>query len=475
MNSFLSFLFISVSTLIHAQNYDFNWANALGNSTSSYGTSIATDSENNVYVLGKFEDTLDLDPGAGVFNVISNGGHDIFIQKLNINGELIWAKSIGGTMNDFGWEINIDNNGNILITGAYQNVVDFDPSASIENRTAVDFQDAFVLKLTSNGNFVWVASFGSSSSDVAFAMTTNSSNEVIVGGTFGGTVDFDPGTGITNRTAIGVGSDLFLVKLDENANFMWVNITGGAGSEIYRSIVVDNNDHIYAQGVYEGTVDFDPGIGTANETSNGGEDSFIQKFENSGSLTWAKVYGGSGSVYGVCHDVDGNGNVYSAGYFTGTADLDPGAGTENVTTGLGQFDWNIFIQKLDSSGNWVWGKMIASPSGGEQPTDIVVNDAGEVFLTGYGGETTDFDPGTATYNLTTAGSWDFFLLTLDVAGDFVWAQNWGAEMPDYTKAMTIDNQGSIYLTGSFQDTVDFDHGANVYDLISGGADYFLLN
>lgn len=474
MTKLFTLFVLSLTTSIYAQNYNFGWANSNGNTSASYGTSVATDSENNVYVIGTFEGTLDLDPGAGVANVISNGGQDIFIQKLDPAGNLIWVKSIGGSMNDFGWQICVDNNENILIAGSFNDVVDFDPNAGIENHTAAAFLDAFILKLTNDGTFQWVAAFGSVSADVAFVLATNTNNEVIAGGIFKGTVDFDPGVGVNNQTSTGSASDAYLLKLDADGLFMWVNLTSGASYEEYRSIAVDDNDNIYAQGVYQGTVDFDPGAGVVNETSAGLEDSFIQKFNNDGTLAWAKVFGGTGSVFGICSDIDGSGNVYTSGYFTGTADLDPGVGTANVSTNLGAFDWNIFIQKLDVLGNFVWGKMIASPSGGEQPADIVVNDAGDVFLTGYCGQTTDFDPGAGTYNLTSAGSYDFFLLQLDANGEFVWAENWGAEMPDYTKAIAMDDQGSLFLTGFFQDTVDFDFSTNVSELVAGGADYFLL-
>src|SRR5690606_26678071 len=103
--------------------------------------------------------TVDFDPGNGVFNLTSADFEDIFISKLDANGNFVWAKRIGGTGSDFGYAISIDNNGNIYTTGAFMGTADFDPGTGSYTMSSSGFFDAFILKLDANGNFVWAKQF----------------------------------------------------------------------------------------------------------------------------------------------------------------------------------------------------------------------------------------------------------------------------------------------------------------------------
>src|SRR5674476_1418906 len=123
------------------------------------------------------------------------------------------------------------------------------------------------------------------------------------------------------------------------------------------------------------------------------------------SLVWAKNMGGASDDYVNSIAVDASGNVYTTGYFLGTVDFDPGAGTYNLTSAGG---YDIFIIKLDASGNFVWAKNMGASSGAssDQGFSIAVDASGNVYTTGLFTGTADFDPGAGTYNLTSAGSGD---------------------------------------------------------------------
>src|SRR5674476_671097 len=120
------------------------------------------------------------------------------------------------------------------------------------------------------------------------------------------------------------------------------------------------------------------------------------------SLVWAKNMGGASDDYVNSIAVDASGNVYTTGYFLGTVDFDPGAGTYNLTSAGG---YDIFISKLDASGNFVWAKNMGGASD-DRGTSIAVDASGNVYTTGSFRGTADFDPGAGTYNLTSAGSGD---------------------------------------------------------------------
>ena len=128
----------------------------------------------------------------------------------------------------------------------------------------------------------------------------------------------------------------------------------GWASRCWRGrISVDAAGNVYTTGFFSRTVDFDPGAETANLTSAGAADIFVSKLDNAGNFVWARNMGGTSGDFdvGLGVIVDAAGNVYTTGYFNGTADFDPGAGTANLTSAGGA---DIFISKLDNAGNFVW-------------------------------------------------------------------------------------------------------------------------
>jgi len=294
--------------------------------------------------------TADFDPNAGVYNLTAIGLRDIYIQKLDFNGNFIWAKSMGGTDYDGGGAIAIDNLGNIFTTGAFQDTVDFDPNTGIHNLTAVGGfnSDIYIQKLDSSGNFLWAKSMGGTSSDIGRDIVVDNLGNVYTTGYFEKNVDFDPNTGVYNLTASGTNGyyDVFIQKLDANGNFLWAKSMGSTGFDMGTSITLDNLGNVYSTGGFQGTVDFDPGPGssylTALTVSN--QDIYIQKLDSSGNFIWAKSMGGIGNNgTGESIVVDNSGNIYTTGFFKDTVDFDPNADTCNLVS-AGNYD--IFIQKL---------------------------------------------------------------------------------------------------------------------------------
>jgi len=179
--------------------------------------------------------------------------------------------------------------------------------------------------LSALGDFVWAMGLGSPGFDAGSDIAVDGDGNVYTTGYFSGNVDFDPGPGTAYLTAAGYwASDIFVSKLDTNGNFVWAINMGGTGYEEGAGIAVDGNGNIYITGYFNGTSDFDPGLGVANLTSAGREDIFISKLDANGNYLWVKGMGGSEVDQGYSIAVDREGNVYTTGYFQGTADFDPG-------------------------------------------------------------------------------------------------------------------------------------------------------
>ncbi len=386
------------------------WAKQIGGANMDIGYSATVDAFGSVYTTGFFSGTVDFDPGIGVFNLTSTGGPgyaDIFISKLDASGNFLWAKRMGGAANgNTGTSVILDASGNVYTTGGFTGTSDFDPGIGVFNLTSAGLYDIFISKLDAAGNFVWAKTMGGSSTEFGLSMKIDASGNLYTTGYFAGTVDFDPGIGIFNITSLFGSRDVFISKLDANGNFVWAKTMGGSGMENGNGISVDASGNIYTVGIFEGTADFDPGIGVFNLTSAGLDDIFISKLDAAGNFVWAKAIGQTANDIGKSIALDASGNVYTTGHFTGTVDFDLGPGIFNLTTPAGSID--VFILKLDSSGNFVWAKSLSGPSS-ETANSIAIDAAGNVDIVGSFVGPTDFEPGPGVFNLTSFGPFDVFV------------------------------------------------------------------
>jgi len=127
---------------------NFNWAKQIGGGGYASLSSITQDASGNIYATGSFVHTADMDPGTGTVYLTSAGLSDVFISKMDTNGELIWVKQMGGNDNDLGNSITLDGSGNIYTTGAFGGTVEFDPGLSVYNLTSIGASDIFIHKMS---------------------------------------------------------------------------------------------------------------------------------------------------------------------------------------------------------------------------------------------------------------------------------------------------------------------------------------
>jgi hypothetical protein len=459
---FLTALIGLFTSVIHnASSQNFVWAKQMGGgSYNELGASIVTDVSGNVYTLGNFQGTADFDPGAGTQTLVSMGGTDVYISKLDASGNFIWIKQIGGTGNEFATGMALDASGNIYITGGVQNTVtDFDPSSGNYMITSSGFAGNFyVCKLDASGNFLWANETAGSSNAIA---VDNAGNVYTTGG-FGGSVDFDPGVGTYTLTTVSNDEDIFVRKLDASGNFVWAKQMGSPttnpSSNRGNAIAVDASGNVYTTGFFAGNgEDFDPGSGTylLSSIDQYTQDIFISKLNSSGNFVWAKQIGGDSAKVGNAIAVDASGNVYTTGYISGTADFNPGSGNYSLTS-TGNAD--MFVSKLDVSGNFVWAKLTGG-SDNDRGTAITVDNMGNSYTIGLFTGTVDFDPGIGMHSLTSAGGVDISIRKLNSSGNFLWADQMGGSNSDIGFSITLDSSGAVYSTGEFYSAnADFNPG-----------------
>ena len=192
-----------------------------------------------------------------------------------------------------------------------------------------------------------------------------------------------------------------------------VSVFGGNSHTINSSVAVDSSGNVYTTGGFIGTVDFDPGSGTLNLISAGSADVFVSKLNSSGNLIWAKKFGGTSEDVGHSLTVDSTGNVYTTGFFQGTADFDPSDQTSNLTSVDGN---DVFLSKLNSSGNLTWVKKFGGNLA-QVGYSITGDSSGNVYASGSFQSEVDFDPSDVTTNFSAKGATDVFVLKLTPSGE----------------------------------------------------------
>jgi len=325
---------------------NFLWSRSFGDATDEdHGNSIAVDASGNVYTTGNFKGTLDFDPGAATASLTADY-IDVFVSKLDANGNYVWAKKMGGTSYDYGYGITVDASGYVYITGAFRFTnCDYDPGPGVVYLSTYADSEEFIVKLNAAGNLVWAkqTNTGAYNYSNGFAIAVDASGNVYTTGSFKGTSDFDPGPGTANLVAGGL-NDGFALKLNSNGDFVWIKQMGGCQIEDYGTCIkLDASANVYVVGVFQATADFDPGPATFELQSAGGTDVYVSKLNSAGNFLWAGKFGGGGSDYGSSVAVDGAGNIYTTGYFNPWSDFDPGQGEIDLTTFGGD---DVFIDKL---------------------------------------------------------------------------------------------------------------------------------
>lgn len=464
---FLILYFFCFQWNVFSQN--LNWTQSIGQQNgSSKGLSITTDTKGNIYTTGYFGDTPDFDYSSGTYTLTSKGQTDVFITKHDSSGHLKWAKSVGGIHNDEGHSITLDNSGNILITGIFNDTVDIDPNPlSTYFLEGTWFNNVFILKLDSNGNFIWAKKINYA---VARSITSDKAKNIYLTGSFSFSTDFDLGTNIDTLRNLG-NSDAFLLKLDSMGNNIWVkNIGASSASVDGNCVALDTSENIYVTGNYDGTSDFNPGSSTNLLHSAGSTDVFILKLDNNGNYIWSKKMGGTGMDRSSELIVDENKNIYTTGFFEYTVDFNPhivGTYTLNAAYGL-----NSFVSKLDSSGNFLWAKNIGGTISNNTATGIAKDDFNNLYITGSYMNTTDFDPGIDSFYvyMTTFNYHNYaYILKLDSIGNFINVKVFGNGCYNaFSEAVAIDIQGNVLNTGSFYGTGDFDPSNSTQNLTSKG-------
>ncbi len=343
---------------IFLAKYDANgnvlWArSAVGKSsvihTGDEALSVAVDILGNAYITGYFTSTSIT---FGSTTLSNSGSTDIFLTKYDINGNVLWAKTTGGTSyyNDVASSVVVDASGNAYITGNYYDTIIF-ASDTLKN-TSIN-PSIFLTKYDANGNVIWAEGTGGTSGDDATSVTVDVSGNIYLTGYFGagdnGNITF--GT----DTLINAGEyDIFLAKYNTNGNVLWASSAGGTGEDMAYSLATDTLGNVYVTGYFDS-----PSIifGSTTLTNSAIWNIFLTKYNASGTVVWARNVGGIGNNYAYSVAVDALGNTYVAGNYNSS---------------------DTVLEKYDTAGNKRW----AESEGGAGVTCVAVDNSENTYVAG---------------------------------------------------------------------------------------------
>ena len=420
-------VFCFLFCILDAQTPEWVWANHGGSSSSDMGVSIIVDSNNYSYVTGEFRDVATF----GSTVLTSAGEDDIYIAKMDTNGNWIWAKRAGGSNQDFGSSIILDNLGNVYVTGDHDNNADF-------GSTILGGNGIYVTKLDNNGNWLWTEHADASQS-------TGIDVDALGNAYITGIISWNGDFGDYHLDSNGQ-DDIFVAKISSNGTWLRVENAGGTESDYAFDIDVDTGGNAYITGYFKDSASF----GVYNLISYGHRDIFVCKINSTGVWSMATNAGGVSWDSGQDIYLDNTGNIYCTGFFYSEATF----GTSNIT-GYGSND--IFVSKLDNSGNWLW----TNYAGGlyvDTGWGIKVDSNMNTWITG------DYMYGATfgTTNLSSYGVVDLFVAQLDGSGNWNWAINAGSNWYEYSYDLDLDNSDNGYITGKFQNTITFQDTMSSY-------------
>lgn len=415
------------NNLLFAKYPDFQWAKRAGGSLNDNARSIATDNSGNSFITGYFRGSVNF----GLINLTSAGGSDIFVAKYDASGNVLWAKRIGGSGNDYGRYIETDGSGNAIVTGEFFGSVTFG-SVTL---TCAGSSDIFIAKYDASGDVQWAKRAGGTGLDSGFGVDADwSGNIIIITGYFYGTATFD------SYTLTSAGSyDIFIAKYDASGNVLWATRAGGKEYDLGDGIIIAESGGSIITGHFNGSATF----GSITLASAGGSDIFIAKYDAAGNVLWAKKAGGTGNDFGYNVTRDGSYNGVITGSFQGSATF----GSITLTS-AGSND--IFIAKYDPSGNVLWARR-AGGANYDSGQSIAADESNSSVVTGF------FD-GSATFGtttLTSAGSRDIFIVKYDDSGNVLWASRAGGKDMDMGYGIAADGSGDIIVTGNFNGSATF--------------------
>ncbi|MFK7969429.1 MAG: T9SS type A sorting domain-containing protein [Bacteroidia bacterium] len=390
------------------------WATDFNGDQNDFPMDVAVDGSGNIYVAGAFNGTVDFDPGIGTASRTSRGWTDAFLLKLNENGTFQWVVTFGGVntnnAQDGADAIALDAAGNVYLVGSFEgSFININPLGSVSFQSAINDQNIFLIKYNSNGIRQWSKNMGSTTlDDRARDVAIGPNGNVFITGYFAGSCDFNPSVAGGTLSSFGA-EDGFVASYTSLGTYRWARRLGGVNNDDSWGIAVANDGNVGICGKFM----ISANIGGNNLTSTGSEDCYVASYTNNGTNNWALKMGGTSNDLATRMAADGCGHFYVAGFFEGTADFDPGAGTYNLIGPVSGFPGPqrsaYFLARYNADGTFGWAGTSNANAGRTRPWGLALDGCEDLYMIGGFNATQDFNITAGTATRTHTGGGDIFL------------------------------------------------------------------
>ena len=282
---------------------------------------------------------------------------------------------------------------------------------------------------------VWSHAFVVPDAQAIRCLAVGNDGSLYIGGYFRGKSPFGTATEVDRE------ADGFFAKMSKAGKLLWNIELTGPGPDTVDTIAVDNSGNVLVAGSMAETLAF----GRDQLTSAGADDMFVAKYNADGKRIWAKRFGGTD--VDAFHSVvtDKNGNTYATGVFRGQFSM-----TGRQVTSAGKAD--VLVIKLAADGNVAWLRSLGG-SEDDYGRSLAIDSQGDVLLAGEFSDTIKL----ATTRLSSTGNRDILLAKFNAEGELRWAKSFGTTMDELIFDIAVDPADHIAITGSFDDTIAFDH------------------
>ena len=461
---------------------ELGWVKTFGGKDAEFIRATKCDPQGNIINIGAFRDSVDFDPGPGQYFLYGNPSfQSIFIQKLDADGNFIWAMGITGSDHMVPRDIEVGSDGSIYATGIfYGHIVDFNPDPNqVEYiNGSVNAHSMYLLKLDSQGGFEW-AQVQSGATASTFLEIDTAGNLYQIG-TFNNVMDKSPDRTIFDSIQPQVvgKDDFFIQKLDSTGNQLWFKTISGLDTVQAHALKVNQQGEVVVAGFFKGQVDFDPDAASFNLMSgNSGSASsgFVLWLTPAGNFTNAVALQGNGNSKIIEVEMDYSGNLLIAGTYSGQLDFDPGAGVSNTSSSNAE---GYFIEKFDNNGTMVWEHHYENSLEHMESysLNVVMTNPNSIFVGGaFYNTDLKLEPGKVNgKTLINFQNRDMFIVNHDSTGAVKWGYGYGGTGADVIFDLFTDGQ-FLYYSGYFMYNISFDpYNPGNITYTNGSFDAFIL-
>lgn len=479
------------------ENKNSNFSFALGGDKYDAGKIIAIDNDSNLYSVGYFQGTINLDVTGGLIEVSSvgnsliNSAIDIYVAKYSPEKKLIWSFSIGSSGKDMPIDFKMDGDGNFYLTGYFSGLADFNPDLSVENNLDAETgRDIFLAKYNNDGKFQWAKKIGNpekipfTDNDLRFEEPRSiaiKGDNLYLTGVFDESINLDdPNQSTENNTFSSHPKvrNVFLAKYSLDGTYLNGGVVGGAARDEASAIQINDEGDVYLTGYFIGKSNFDLKNDKNTKASIFSDDDFdifLAKYDNDFNFIFVKQWGGEGNDMPATNglEIDKNKDLYLSGTFSGTMTMG-----KNLTS-HGESD--VFFVKMDNLGKIIFAKSFGGVKS-ERSTGIKLDNLGDLYLTGSFKTISYFNTGKeakALISISDGLSSDGFLVKYSSIGDYLWAINTGGSVSlesesQSTENLVIDKDNNPIITGYFYENINFNSTESLNLTSHGNTDVFVV-